>query len=334
MYLLFFLLLGLVFVCSLIGTHFVRRWLLRQQILDCPNARSNHTLPTPRGGGIAVCAAILFGTALLYTVTDIPITLIALLSCGILLAIVSFIDDIWNLAIHWRLLAQCIAVATGLTLMGNGTLIFQGWFPPLIDHILAGLLWLWFINLYNFMDGIDGITGIETLSITTGIAILFYFSSGELTTDGQMALIIGSATAGFLLWNWHPAKIFLGDIGSITLGYLLGWLLLSLAASGHPVAALILPGYYLADSGITLLKRILRREKFWQAHSQHFYQHAVRHGFTPPMVVLRILSVNACLILCALISALFPLTAWIMFIIAVSVVILLLYRLMTPQATV
>jgi UDP-N-acetylmuramyl pentapeptide phosphotransferase/UDP-N-acetylglucosamine-1-phosphate transferase len=155
--------------------------------------------------------------------------------------------------------------------------VFQGLLPPTLDLVATALLWLWFINLFNFMDGIDGIAGVETAAIGAGIFIAAKI--GKL--DGHwlmLGLSAAAAAVGFLRWNWHPAKIFLGDVGSVPLGFLLGWLLLSFAAAGHPIPALILPLYFLADATITLLRRLLRGEKVWLAHREHFYQLAIRSG--------------------------------------------------------
>jgi UDP-N-acetylmuramyl pentapeptide phosphotransferase/UDP-N-acetylglucosamine-1-phosphate transferase len=175
-------------------------------------------------------------------------------------------------------------------------LVFQGLLPTYLDKVFTALLWLWFINLYNFMDGIDGITGIETLCIGVGLAALSLFIPDYAVEFGYIGLMLAASVLGFLVWNWHPAKIFLGDSGSVSLGYLLGWLLIELAMAGYWQAALIIPGYYLFDSSFTLARRILRREKFWQAHSQHFYQKAVRRGISPRTVVSLLFITNVILI--------------------------------------
>jgi UDP-N-acetylmuramyl pentapeptide phosphotransferase/UDP-N-acetylglucosamine-1-phosphate transferase len=172
--------------------------------------------------------------------------------------------------------------------------VCQGLLPFWLDRAVAVLAWTWFINLYNFMDGIDGITGIETVCIAAGLAICGF----ALPQD----LVLIAASLGFLLWNWHPARIFLGDSGSVPLGYLLGWLLLSLAGSGHPAAALILPAYYLADATLTLLRRASRLEPVWRAHRQHFYQRAVQGGASHAAVARLVLVGDLALMAAALLS--------------------------------
>jgi UDP-N-acetylmuramyl pentapeptide phosphotransferase/UDP-N-acetylglucosamine-1-phosphate transferase len=166
---------------------------------------------------------------------------------------------------------------------------------------LSGVAWLWFVNLFNFMDGIDGLAGSETAAIGLG-AVLLASIGAVGVVPGALGLVLVGAALGFLLWNWQPAKIFLGDVGSIPLGYLIGWLLLALAAQGHWVAALLLPGYYLADASLTLARRLMRGERIWQAHREHFYQHAVRQGRSHAQVVLAISITNGGLLILALIS--------------------------------
>ncbi len=146
------------------------------------------------------------------------------------------------------------------------------------------------------MDGIDGITGGESVMVAAGIALVAVLDYHMPQEIGFYASIIVAASLGFLIWNWHPASIFLGDIGSVTLGFILGWLLLEIGLRGHWVEALLLPAYYLADSGYTIMQRLFNGEKIWQAHSEHFYQRAVRGGETHAQVVKIILALDALLI--------------------------------------
>ncbi len=261
------------------GTGALLPFLRARAILDHPNERSSHQSPTPKGGGIVVVAVVLLawigvglylegGTFLTWIIPGAAVALAAL----------SWIDDLRGLPPISRLLMQIAAVAIVLTLRPGSDPFFQGLLPPALDPFVAGLLWVWFINLFNFMDGIDGITGVEALIIGLGLGLI---GSGA---PAMLGLIIGGAALGFLKWNWHPAKVFLGDVGSVPLGFLLGWLLLDVAAAGHWAAALILPAYYLVDATITLIRRALRGEKVWQAHRQHFYQQAVQGGLSHGMV--------------------------------------------------
>jgi UDP-N-acetylmuramyl pentapeptide phosphotransferase/UDP-N-acetylglucosamine-1-phosphate transferase len=173
--------------------------------------------------------------------------------------------------------------------------------PLMLDRLVLGIAWLWFINLFNFMDGIDGLAGSETIAIALGYIALLTFAG----LDGPLwwlALIIAAAAVGYLFWNWHPAKVFMGDAGSIPLGFLLGWLMIDLAFKGHWPAAVILPLYFAADATFTLLKRGLRGETPWKAHREHFYQRAVLGGATPSGVVRRVSAANVVLLSLAVLS--------------------------------
>ena len=270
-------------------------------ILDHPNERSSHVTPTPRGAGLAVVGVTLLAWCLLAALTGNfglywPVFLAALA-----LAAISWRDDLVGLPAWPRLVAQALAVAVGMTALPSDGLIFQGLLPPLLDTAVAALGWLWFVNLFNFMDGIDGISAIEAMAIGTGLCLIALVG-GMADGAGLFALIIAMAAAGFLPWNWHPARIFLGDVGSVTLGYLIGWLLLGAAASGSWAAALLLPLYYLADATLTLFSRLRRREPVWQAHRKHYYQRAIRRGMSQRAVVGTVMALNGLLMGAALLS--------------------------------
>ena len=296
---------GLAVVVALVtwaATGLVLRLLRRWSVLDHPNDRSSHAIPTPRGGGLAVvpvlAATWLVAAALLPVGRGMPLA--AALALG--LALLSWRDDIKSLPIGVRLAGQIAAVAVMLWLAPPAALLFGGLLPPLADRLAAGLLWLWFINAFNFMDGTDGIAGVETASIGVGVALVAGVA-GLYVLFPLAGLTLAGAAIGFLVWNWQPARLFLGDVGSVPLGFLLGWLLLSLAGHGEPVAALILPAYFLADAGITLGRRIVRGERFWRAHRQHFYQRAVARGMSHASVARHVLAVNVVLIGLAVLAA-------------------------------
>ncbi len=292
------------FIVSYFATKFLVSYLRKRNVMDNPNARSNHKNPTPRGGGIAIIGTIvlLYLSAAAHHHYILTLYYPAIL-CPFILAIISFMDDIKPIAARWRFLIQIIVVALAIHVFFADKLVFQGLLPQWLDNLVIGFFWLWFINLYNFMDGIDGLSGSQTISISAGVILISIFSDYELTY-AFFANIIAFATLGFLVWNWHPAKIFMGDVGSIPLGFLLGWLLLDMAADGYYISALILPLYYLADSTITITKRLFQGKKIWQPHSEHFYQQAVRSGMKHNSVVLRITLTNLLLLLLALSSAL------------------------------
>jgi UDP-N-acetylmuramyl pentapeptide phosphotransferase/UDP-N-acetylglucosamine-1-phosphate transferase len=288
------ILAGASLAASWLGTRLVLDLLRRRAILDRPNERSSHTTPTPRGGGIAVVVTLTIAWAIGAMLLPVPgIWLVLFGAVG--LAVVSWRDDLGGIAARWRLLAQAAAVGIGLLALRPLGPVFQGVLPASLDVFLAGLLWIWFVNLFNFMDGIDGLAGAETASLGTGIMLLGIFSLG-LPIGVLWGATATAAALGFLRWNWDKAEIFLGDVGSIPLGYLLGWLLLATAAAGQWEAALILPLYYLADASLTLIQRLFRGKRIWQAHREHYYQRAVQRGLGHAAVVQRILVCNALLI--------------------------------------
>jgi UDP-N-acetylmuramyl pentapeptide phosphotransferase/UDP-N-acetylglucosamine-1-phosphate transferase len=277
--------------------------LLRHAVLDYPNARSSHATPTPRGGGIAVLGILtVVWAAIAVGANDHQGGMVLVL--GFALGLVSWFDDLNALPVAFRLAAQAGAVALGVWLLLPAGAVFQGILPPAADAALTGLVWLWFVNLYNFMDGIDGIAGVETVAVGSGLVAAAAAAGGALPL---YPAVLAAAALGFLRWNWPPARIFLGDVGSIPLGYLSGWLLLAAAAKGMWATALLLPLYFLADATLTLGWRLARREKVWQAHRDHFYQRAARRfggpkgGHRP--VVLWVLGVNAILAVLAALAA-------------------------------
>jgi len=293
-----------VFIAVLVSTGLVRNALRRRSILDHPNERSSHEIPTPRGGGWGLIPVVIAGWLVVGHLDALPLGSVLLL-CGLALALgaLSWWDDLGGLSPAVRLLGQGAAVIAVLIVHPAPGPYFAGFLPPALDLAAAGLLWVWYINLFNFMDGIDGISAVETVCTGAGIAGVAMISGLDAPL-ADLGLVMTAGALGFLLWNWQPAKIFLGDIGSVPLGFLLGWLLLSLAASGQGAAALILPAYYLADATITLFRRALRGEKVWRPHRQHFYQRAVQKGAGHARVSLAILAANILLIGLAVLATL------------------------------
>ena len=277
----------------------VLRWVCARRVLAQPEARSSHTAPTPVGGGLAVMAVTLTA-GFLVSLGFARIDWAALTLAAAALTLLSWVDDRRGLSPLIRLLAQGAAVAAVLALLPPTALAFQGLLPLWVDRILLFVAWLWFVNLYNFIDGIDGITGTVTAMIGLGIIVVLFAGPGIGSADEDAAVLlqaasIGGAALGFLVWNWHPARIFLGDTGSIPLGYCIGGLLILLAVAGQWAAALILPGYSLGDATVTVLQRLLRGARIWRPHRQHFYQRAVLRGLSHAAVSRRVLLVQAVL---------------------------------------
>jgi UDP-N-acetylmuramyl pentapeptide phosphotransferase/UDP-N-acetylglucosamine-1-phosphate transferase len=296
-----------VAVLSALATGALVVVLRRRAILDHPNERSNHAIPKPRGGGLAVVPIVLIAW-IAASLPALPTGLPVVLSGAAVLALLSWVDDLRSLPAGLRFAVQAVVVASAAaTGLGAQGLVFQGLLPGWADTAVAAVLWLWFLNLYNFMDGIDGISGVETVSVGAGLALLAAF--GADAPPAWLGATLAAAALGFLVWNWPPSRIFLGDVGSVPIGFLLGFLLLALAAHGYGAAALILPAYYLADATVTILRRLLRGEKIWQPHSQHFYQQAVRGGLSHAQVSLAVLAANLVLIALAVLSLTMPLAA-------------------------
>jgi UDP-N-acetylmuramyl pentapeptide phosphotransferase/UDP-N-acetylglucosamine-1-phosphate transferase len=315
----------LVLVATLSLMQPLLAWLKRRAILDRPVDRSAHRVPVPRGGGLVVVPSVLVAWLALALLGEAPADTLTVALAAAALAALSWRDDVAGLPIALRLGAHAVAVAVGLAALPPG--VFQGVLPPLADRAAAALVWLWFLNAYNFMDGIDGITGIETAAIGLGLALVAIARPGGADTPVP-ALALAAGGLGFLRWNWHPAQIFLGDVGSIALGYLGGFLLLAMAAHGLWAPALILPLYYLADAGITMARRALAGERFWEAHRRHFYQRALAPDGDHAAVARIILAGDMLLVALAVLAASHPWPA----LAAAAVVVAAMLALMERRA--
>jgi len=284
------------FAVSWVGTLALIRLLAHGNILDHPNERSSHSLPVPRGGGIAVIATLAMAWTALAVGGPVEVTGLSwLLVALVALAVLGWLDDLFDLSILIRLPIHVVAVVIGLQAIDPAQTVFQGLLPLWADRLAAGLCWLWFVNLYNFMDGIDGLAAQETVMLGIGVAAIGLIL-GVAAPLAPLGAAAAAAAAGFWWWNAHPARIFLGDVGSAPLGFAMGWLLLSLAAAGAWTAALILPAYFLADATITLARRVTHGERFWVAHRKHFYQQGIRRGMSHAGVVRAVLVANAGLV--------------------------------------
>jgi UDP-N-acetylmuramyl pentapeptide phosphotransferase/UDP-N-acetylglucosamine-1-phosphate transferase len=300
----------LVVACAMsAGLIVALRPLLMRYALARPNARSSHTEPTPQGGGIAVLAATLLvtwlGVALISTLMPIGLTRLTTLSiAAVLLALVGVIDDIRPLGAVPRLLMHILAVGLVIATLPADFRVMPE-LPTAVERALLLLGGVYFVNVVNFMDGLDLMTVAEVVPVTAGV-ILLGFNGAEWLPAMLVAAALLGAMLGFAPFNRPVARLFLGDVGSLPIGLLLGWLMLMLAGQGYLAAAILLPLYYLADATITLARRILRREKVWEAHRSHFYQLATARGFTVAEVIGRVLLVNAALVALALISVVEP----------------------------
>jgi UDP-N-acetylmuramyl pentapeptide phosphotransferase/UDP-N-acetylglucosamine-1-phosphate transferase len=282
-------------------------WLERYALAK-PNARSSHRTPTPQGGGIAVIAATLgaVGVALaIFSLGASPdLNLPKLVAAALIMTCLGAIDDIRPLPSGLRLILQA-AVIAGIIYTLPDQLRVVPQLPWWFERLLLLIGGLWFVNLVNFMDGIDWMTVAEVIPITATLTVLGM--AGALPSYGTvLALALGGAMVGFAYFNRPTAKVFLGDVGSLPIGLVLGWLLLLVAGGGHLAAAVVMPLYYLADATITLVRRLIRREPFWEGHRTHFYQRATDKGFTTMAVVARVFVVNVGLGILAVISVVVP----------------------------
>jgi UDP-N-acetylmuramyl pentapeptide phosphotransferase/UDP-N-acetylglucosamine-1-phosphate transferase len=292
--------LALVFVASALVSVVVI-WLLQpllqRHALAHPNVRSSHKTPTPQGGGIAVIAATV-GVVVACVLFGVPglggQALWLVLTATVFIALVGAIDDIRPIAVMPRLILQVAGVAIVLAALPVDLRVVP-LLPYWLERALLGLAILWFVNLVNFMDGIDWMTVAEVAPLTSGL-VLFGLMAALSRDATIVALALCGAVIGFAPFNRPVARLFLGDVGSLPIGLLLGWLLVVLAGNGHFAAALLLPLYYFADATITLLRRLANGEPILQAHRSHFYQRAMDGGFSIYQVVGRVFLLNIALI--------------------------------------
>jgi UDP-N-acetylmuramyl pentapeptide phosphotransferase/UDP-N-acetylglucosamine-1-phosphate transferase len=279
----------------------LRPWLQRYALAR-PNARSSHVTPTPQGGGIAVMFATAIAAALAGLLgLPAPADAVAIvMAASLCLAAVGMIDDLKPIPVWPRLALQLAAVVLVFAALPSQLRIFEA-VPIALERALLILGMLWFINLVNFMDGLDWMTVAEMLPVTIALAAFALF--GEAPSEVlPIALALAGALLGFAPFNRPVARLFLGDVGSLPIGLIIGWCLIELASRQHVAAALLLPLYYLVDATITLFRRLARREPFWIAHRSHYYQRATDHGFSVRQVVTEVFLLNLLLAALAIAS--------------------------------
>lgn len=274
----------------------LRKIALARGLLDIPNPRSSHITPTPRGGGAAIVLAVTVACLGLWIRREIDGHLLAALLGGVAVAALGFVDDRYQLRAGTRLAVHVIAALWALDwlgglpslLVGNWSLSFGA-----AGYVVGTIALVWVLNLFNFMDGIDGLATSEGIFVTWGGALVAVVAP---VTNGAWpaALVVGAACAGFLVWNWPPAKIFMGDVGSGYLGYVIAVLALA-EARVDPVALwvwLILGGFFWVDATMTLLRRLLRGEAIHTAHRSHAYQWLARRWGRHQRVTLTAMGIN------------------------------------------
>ncbi|MDO6563992.1 glycosyltransferase family 4 protein [Amphritea sp. 1_MG-2023] len=272
---------------------------LRKKLLDVPNERSLHANPTPRGGGVSVVVVFILGLCILVFSDFLSVTNFISFTCAALLvSVVGFIDDHGHVPARWRILVH-VSAALLLVFMLRGIpgLIVLGFEINLsaLGYPIAIVYLVWLLNLYNFMDGIDGLASMEAICVCIGASICsFIIQQCSLTESSIVSMLLASSVAGFMIWNYPPAKIFMGDACSGFLGLVLG--ALSLLAVWENSAMLwcwiILLAVFITDATMTLFRRVVSGEKIYEAHRNHAYQHAATYFGSHLPVVLAVVLIN------------------------------------------
>ncbi|MGH6825699.1 glycosyl transferase [Methyloceanibacter sp.] len=264
--------------------------LLVRYLLAHPNERSSHVRATPQGAGVGVMVALFIVYAAawpLWGARGGPMTALwpVLVAAGGLM-VLGLADDARALPVLWRFIGQTLAALVMVLSLPEDLRLFHGLIPALLERALLVLGTVWFVNAVNFLDGLDWVTAAQVVPITLGVAALAGLSAVPASI-GFLALVLLGAMLGFAAFNKHPAQVFLGDAGSLPIGLLLAFMLITVAGT-NLAAALLLALYTMSDSTITLVRRAANREPIFTAHRSHYYQRAVIAGMTPPQVTARI----------------------------------------------
>ena len=292
----FFIVIATIAI-SFVLTHLVRKTAIKRNKFDIPNERSSHQNPTPRGGGVAVVAAFVFGLLALLIRGDIASeSFYAIVLPGVLVAAIGYLDDLGRVtAARLRLIGHFVAAVIAVYILDG--------LPPmpvfaetldigLVGNIIAVLFLVWMLNLFNFMDGIDSITGVEAL--TSCLILTIFLISKSETELWQVPALMCAAVIGFLYFNWPPARIFLGDIGSGFIGFTIGTISLVIARSQPLItwAVIILLGVFIVDATVTLIRRLIDKQRISTAHRSHAFQHLANSADRHLKVSLSIAAVN------------------------------------------
>jgi len=301
-----------LFVLSLLLTYLVKRIALKRAILDIPNERSSHTVPVPRGGGVAII--LVFYLGLLWIRPEIDPCLFQALLWGIPVALISLLDDLLTLSSRVRLAVQAFAAAGALYSLGGVERIDLGFLTLSGQYlnVLAFLAMIWIVNLYNFLDGIDGYAAMEAMVMGTGIVLFL---------DPALGWVILASVAGFLFFNWHKASIFMGDVGSATLGFIFSVVIFYRTDEGMIYGWLVLLAPFWFDATVTLIRRWKQGEAVMSPHKKHAYQRLVQSGWRHDQVVWAVLGID--LLFLVLLYAVHP--WWIVFLLNLLTMVFL-YR--------
>ena len=320
-----------VFALSLGLTWCLRSYALAKNIIDVPNHRSSHVIPTPRGGGVAFIVVVLMAIPLVIYLGIVPVPIsVALMGAGLFVAALGFLDDHGHVPAHFRLMGHFTASIFAVYCLGGmPPIVILGWDVPAgwVLSSVAVVYLVWVLNLYNFMDGIDGLAAVEAICVCLSGAFLYWLNGDYAVMS--IPLIIAAAVAGFLWWNFPPARIFMGDAGSGFLGLVLGILSIQ-AASINPQffwCWLILLGVFVVDATMTLLRHLFLRIKLYEAHRDHAYQHAVRRFDSHIKVTCAILLINIVWLLpMAILTNQWPLNGFVGLVFAYIPLVILAFR--------
>ena len=276
----------LLLVGSTLLTGVIRHYALKRKVLDIPNQRSSHNVPTPRGGGLAIVLIFTCAAIVLYLNNRIGFVELTTLSAGLPVAVIGFCDDHAHVSARWRFITHVLAASAVLFFLQSMPLILvpapldgllHRWIVNLhwLGYPLGVLMLVWCLNMFNFMDGIDGIAASECIFIAVALAGYTYYIDHQVF---MLGVSLAVASLGFLVWNWPRASIFMGDVGSGFLGLILGILILlaTRQAAVMLYCGVILLGVFLVDATYTLLYRFFSGQNWHQAHCSHAYQHAAK----------------------------------------------------------
>ena len=313
-----------LFLISLFLFKYLQNFFNKSFFIDSPTHRSNHNIPTPKGAGLIVIPLVIFSTLSVFFFTNsLNLGWIIFIISICLLTIISFFDDLFNVSLIVRLIVQSLCVFVSIYFLFD-QLSLSDFYINIVSNIninkafldfcilvIVSAFWMWIINLYNFMDGMDGITASQVCFFMLGVNILAVF--GFLNFDLQLfSLIVFSVCLGFYSVNKPPAKIFLGDTGAIPLGYMVGLIIIkALFFYNLFIPVLILSMYHIVDSTLTIVIRLMNGDNIFEAHSSHFYQKIIRSGFSHDYVLARIHYMNFILLIMSFISIIYPISCFI-----------------------
>lgn len=274
-----------IFLISILFTYIIREFAIKKSIIDIPNDRSSHTVPTPRGGGFGIVVIFYFGISFFYYKDNISQELFFALLCSLPIVIVSLIDDIITLSSKIRFFIQIISSILAIYFLGGVNYIdfvifeLSGWWINVIVFFAI----IWITNLYNFLDGIDGYAGSQAVIVGVGVFLIL----GNI-----IGILIAVATLGFLVFNWPKASIFMGDVGSATLGFIFAILCFYDTSSGNIYVWLILLSIFWFDATVTLFRRFRNRERITEAHKKHAYQRLSQSGWSHSKITISSIIIN------------------------------------------